>query len=139
MLLFVGRFQHSLDVKGRLILPAKFREDFLTGGYATPSEEGCLALWTPAEFVRQSEHYASQYASGGASGRSDARYWASSSQALEFDKQGRFGLTKDIREFAGLDDEVLITGALNHVELWSPERYALKVLPAAESFRDGDA
>ena len=55
MLGFVGQFQHSLDAKGRLILPAKFRAEYERGGHLSPNTDGCVALWTPGEFARQAE------------------------------------------------------------------------------------
>jgi DNA-binding transcriptional regulator/RsmH inhibitor MraZ len=65
MLGFVGQFQHSLDVKGRLILPAKFRVEFERGGHLSPNTEGCIALWTPGEFARQSDERLEQGRHGG--------------------------------------------------------------------------
>ena len=50
---FVGRFEHSVDTKGRVILPARYREAFTRGGFLSSHREGCVALWTPGEFERQ--------------------------------------------------------------------------------------
>ena len=57
MLSFVGQFQHTLDAKGRLILPAKFRSEFERGGHLSPNDEQCVALWTPGEFDRRAANY----------------------------------------------------------------------------------
>lgn len=134
---FVGQFQHSLDAKGRLILPARFRPEFDRGGHLSPNTEGCVALWTPSEFARQTEERLAQSRRGGAQDRQQARYWAANSSDVEFDRQGRFALPGVIREYGGLSDDVLIVGALDHVELWDPNRYALAVSPAERIFKDG--
>jgi MraZ protein len=137
MLGFVGQFQHSLDVKGRLILPAKFRSEFEHGGNISPNSEGCVALWTPGEFARRAEEYLAESRHGGERGRQHARFWASKSSDVEFDKQGRFALPAAIRDFARLEGEVLIVGMLDHVELWNPADYDEKVNSAEEIFKQG--
>jgi MraZ protein len=137
MLGFVGQFQHSLDAKGRLILPAKFRAEFERGGNLSPNTEGCVALWTPGEFARQAEERLAQSRNGGAPQRQQSRYWAANSSDVEFDKQGRFALPPVIREYGQLTGDVLIVGALDHIELWNPSNYSEQVNPAEEVFKKG--
>ncbi len=137
MLGFVGQFQHSLDVKSRLILPAKFRTEFERGGHLSPNTEGCIALWTPGEFARQSEERLEQSRAGGALERQQVRYWAANSSDVEFDKQGRFALPLAIRDYGRLVGDVLVVGALDHVELWNPVTYAEQVNAAEEIFKQG--
>ncbi|MFI5036129.1 MAG: division/cell wall cluster transcriptional repressor MraZ [Acidimicrobiales bacterium] len=137
MLGFVGQFQHTLDAKGRLILPARFRPEFERGGHLSPNTEGCVALWTPGEFARQKEERLAQSRDGGPLQRRLARYWASNSSNVDFDKQGRFALPQVIRDYGRLDGDVLVVGALDHLELWNPGVYAEQVNPAEEMFRTG--
>ena len=75
---FLGRYEHSLDIKGRVILPVKFRAPFEKGGYLTQHSEGCLALWTPGEFERQMAVVLERSATSKAD-RNRARLWASNS------------------------------------------------------------
>ena len=137
MLGFVGQYQHSLDAKGRLILPAKFRTEFERGGHLSPNTEGCIALWTPGEFTRQSDEWLEQRRHGGALARQQLRFWAANSSDVEFDKQGRFALPLAIREYGQLTGEVLIVGSLDHIELWNPATYAEQVNSAEEIFKQG--
>lgn len=137
MLGFVGQFQHTLDAKGRLILPARFRGEFERGGHLSPNTEGCIALWTPGEFTRQSEEHLERSRLGGARERQQMRYWAANSSDVEFDKQGRFALPASIRDYGRLIGEVLIVGAIDHIELWNPEVYAEQVNTAGEIFKQG--
>ena len=125
---FVGKYEHSLDSKGRIILPAKFRPQFERGGYLTQHSEGCLALWTPGEFERQMEGMQVKAASGRAD-RNRARLWASNSADVEIDRQGRMAIPAHLRTFAGLDTEVLVHGSIDRVELWNPAAWAERVQP----------
>lgn len=137
MATFVGRYEHSLDSKGRVILPAKFRESFERGGYLTKHREGCLALWTPGEFERQKATM--QDRSGqGRSNRNRARLWASSSYEVEVDRQGRMQIPGPLREFASLQGEVLVNGAIDRVELWAPGVWADRVEPEEQWWFEED-
>lgn len=138
MLGFVGQFQHTLDLKGRLILPAKFRPEFERGGHLSPNTEGCVALWTPGEFSRQMDERLQQARVGGGRERQHVRYWSANSSDVEFDRQGRFALPAAIREYGRLTGDVLVVGAIDHVELWDPSIYLEQVNSAEEMFRRGD-
>ncbi len=128
MATFVGRYEHSLDAKGRVILPAKFRADFERGGYLTENSEGCLALWTPGEFERQMAVMQERAASG-RTNRNVARLWASTSHEVEIDRQGRMAIPSHLREFASLEGDVLVHGAIDRVELWNPAVWEARVRP----------
>ena len=133
---FFGRFEHSLDGKGRLILPAKFRAAFDRGGYLTQYQDGCLALWTPDEFDLQMASMQERAASG-RSERNLARLWASTSHEVEIDRQGRMAIPAHLREFAGLQGDVLVHGAIDRVEFWDRLRWGDKVEPEEQRLTDG--
>ncbi len=131
---FVGTYEHSLDAKGRVILPAKFRAAFAQGAYLSRHREGCLALWTPAEFDRQQAVMRERAAEGNAAERNQERLWAAGSYEVEIDSQGRMVIPARLREFAHLEEDVLITGANNRVELWDPALWAQRVEPEEQWF-----
>lgn len=132
---FFGRYEHSLDAKGRVILPARFRSQFGTAAYLSKYHERCLALWTPDEFDAQmAEMEASQQR--GPAERNLARVWAHGSAEVEIDRQGRLPIPAHLREFARLEDAVVIAGTLNRVELWNPSEWEARVQPAEVEFTD---
>jgi MraZ protein len=134
---FFGRYEHSLDEKGRVILPSKFRGPFEHGGYLTQYQDGCLSLWTPDAFERQMETMQERAATG-RSDRNLARLWASTSHEVEVDRQGRMAIPSHLREFAGLDGDVLVHGAIDRVELWNPAWWEQKVQPEEQRLTEGD-
>jgi MraZ protein len=124
---FFGRYEHALDLKGRVILPAKLRVHFSRPGYLTSHLEGCLALWTADEFEHEVEIRQAQSDADPIS-RNIVREWASAVSEVEVDRQGRMPIPGNLRAVAGLEHEVLIIGMLNRVEIWSPERWSAKDL-----------
>ena len=133
---FFGTYEHSLDSKGRVILPSRFRVSFDHGGYLTQYRDGCLALWTPDEFERQMEDMQVRSASG-KSDRNLARLWASATHDLEVDRQGRIVLPARMREYAGLESDVTVVGVIDRVELWDPSRWLEKVGPEEQRLTEG--
>ena len=125
---FFGRHEHSLDDKGRVILPAKFRTHFEDGGFLAPEQDGCLSLWTPDQFELQMDSMMER-ATSSRSDRNLVRLWASTSHELEVDRQGRMAIPTRLREYAGLESEVLVLGAIDRVELWDRAKWDQKVLP----------
>ena len=134
---FFGRYEHSLDPKGRVILPAKFRAAFEHGGYLTQFHDRCLALWTPEDFDKQMTQMEAA-AESGRSERNLARLWAQGTQEVDVDKQGRIAIPQYLREFARLDGDVLVNGAITRVELWSPAVWDEKVAPAEAALTEDE-
>lgn len=134
---FFGRFEHTLDDKGRLTLPSKFRGPFLAeAGFLTPNTDGCLALWTQPEFEVQMTEMQQRVAANPGD-RNMVRMWASTAFEVEMDKQGRLALPARLREYADLHSEVLVLGAIDRVELWDPQRWDEKVAPEEHRFASG--
>src|SRR5947208_83209 len=107
--MFLGEHIHSLDAKGRVILPARFR-DQLEQAYVTSETDGCLALWPPEDFERRAMEMKDR-ARGGADDRNVARVFFAGAQAAAPDRQGRVALPPNLRSFARLEREVVVNGA----------------------------
>ncbi len=133
---FVGRYEHSLDGKGRIILPAKFRAAFEQGGYLSSNLEGCLALWTLGEFERQMQQMR-EASAGSSEERNRMRLWAGNAHEVEIDRQGRMAIPQRLRDFARLDGEVLVCGAIDRIELWNPMNWDAQIEPHASYFSGG--
>lgn len=133
---FFGRYEHSLDDKGRVILPVKFRPPFAVGGYLTEHLDGCLALWTPSEFEVQGQQMLER-ATRSRRDRNLARMWASASQEVEIDRQGRMAIPSRLRQYAALQGDVFVLGANDRVELWAPERWEETVGPEELRLSEG--
>ena len=122
---FVGRYEHSLDGKGRLVLPSRLRPAFEgLGGYLAKGQEGCLALWPHDRYEERLETLQAQAdATGDKRDRARERLFASAEQVVP-DVQGRIPVAPYLVEWAGLDPgRVLVRGANRIVELWNLARW----------------
>ena len=120
--LFVGAHEHTLDSKGRIILPAGFRGSLAAGAYITPLDS-CVGIFTTAEFADFAERLRSQVGTE----EVDINALRSFSAQADFvipDGQGRLRILPHLRAGAGLERRVIVTGTIRHVEVWNPDRWA---------------
>jgi MraZ protein len=136
MATFYGNFERSLDSKGRLILPAKLRAEFGESAFLTSHIDGCLALYDKDAMEGQRLSMLER-SKGSQEDRMIARVWASSTSEVTFDSQGRFPVPPVSREWADLEVDVLVIGAIDKVELWSPAKYREKAAPANLQLLEG--
>lgn len=119
--MFMGEFNHSIDQKGRIIVPAKFREELGEEFVVTLGLDGCLFLYPDSEwseFVEQLKHLP-----GNREARQLQRYFLAGAMTCEVDKQGRMLIPAKLREHAQLEKEVVFVGVLGKIEIWSKERW----------------
>jgi len=131
---FVGNFEHTIDDKGRLILPSSFRPKLAEGAFITPLDH-CLAILPAEEFDRMADNLEAQVAAGEV-GVDALRHFASQADEVTPDSQGRVRLLPHLRELGGLDRNVIVTGALRRIELWNPERWSSVSPSGAEKLTD---
>jgi len=135
--MFVGTFEHSLDDKGRLILPSVFRDAFAPGSYLSKQVDGCLGLMTVPVFEEQARERVLM-ARAGRDARNVARAFAAGTALVSPDKQGRIAIPKRLREYAGLSRECVVIGSLNLVEIWDTQRWEAAGLEGDEALAAGD-
>lgn len=120
---FIGEYRHSIDAKGRLIVPSRLRPA-LAGDEVVLTRwlEDCIAMWS-SEGWEAIEEQLRALGNSDPNARSFVRIVAASAHADEIDKQGRISVPQHLREIAGIDRDVVVTGALTRVEIWSAERW----------------
>ena len=116
---FMGTYRPKLDDKGRLFLPAKFRDRLAEGVVVTQGQESCLVVWPPEVFDREADR-ASERPMTSRAARSYARMFFSGGEEVTQDKQGRIGVPAALREYAGLEKDVVVIGVRDRLEIWNP-------------------
>lgn len=122
-IMFLGEYQHSLDSKGRITIPAKFRDQLSDRFIATKGLENCIFLFPLSEWHNIEEKLRSLPMTR-ADARSFVRFFFSGASELEVDKQGRTVIPANLREYAGIDKDVVIIGVGSRAEIWASEKWA---------------
>ena len=124
--MFVGTFEHTLDPKCRVVLPALFRDRLAVGGFlAKALDGGCLSLWTEVDFEKEARELREKERAGEVPS-SAVRSLLAGAAAVKPDAQGRIAVPEALRTFAGLreNDKVVVIGNFDRIELWAAERWA---------------
>ena len=135
--MFLGEYQHSLDAKGRVILPARFREQLEGGAVMARALDGCLAVYPLEEFDRVARKLR-EARERGAKERQAARTFFSGATEVTPDKQGRVAIPQPLREYAQLDRDVVVTGSFDHIEIWNAQQFRARDQEGITSMMEGE-
>ena len=134
-----GEYEHTIDRKGRLIVPAKFRQAFkdhdVTVLFLTRGLDGCLFLFPEAEW-RLAESRFKQISFTKAEGRKFNRLLFSGAVEVHLDRLGRFLIPRPLKEFAQIKQDVVIVGVSNRMEVWSKEKWRAFYENSQQSFEE---
>ena len=120
--MFMGEYNHSIDAKGRLIIPSKFRDTLGDEFVVTKGLEGCLFVFEKYDFETFMDKL-NEKSDLEAKVRKIKRFFISGAQEMEPDKQGRMLVPPDLREYAGLEKEVVFAGVGGHIEIWDKAKW----------------
>ncbi len=118
--MFMGEYNHTVDEKGRLSIPSKFREELPNGFVITKGLDGCLFAFSKSEF----EAYVQKITSlsfGKKDNRDFSRFLLGGAATVEFDKQGRVLIPGVLRSFAKIEKDVALVGVGNRFEIWNKD------------------
>lgn len=133
--MLMGEFQHNLDKKGRLIVPAKFREELGDSMVVTRWLDGCLALYTMKQWEQISERLR-QLPSTKRETRVFTHMLMSKAAEVECDSQGRILIPAPLLKEAQLENQCMVVGVSDHAEIWAKERWENYYAQASENFED---
>lgn len=134
--MFLGTHTPKLDEKGRLILPAKYRDELAEGLVITRFQERCLAIWPVATFAELVQGVRGTSASQQV--RDYQRMLASGASDETPDKQGRVTIPQHLRTYAGLERDCVVVGAINRVEIWDATAWQTYEASKESAFADLD-
>lgn len=131
--MFMGRYNHTIDPKGRLSIPSKFREVLGDEFVVSKGMDGCLFVYANDDWKAFEEKLTSLPLIN-KEARQFARFFLAGAAQVEVDKQGRILLPASLRSFANLDKDVVLVGVGSRIEIWDKEKY--EALSADENMDD---
>ena len=120
--MLLGEYNHNLDVKGRVSIPAKFREDLGEAFIVTKGLDNCLFVYSKKEW-ETFETKLKTLPLTNPNARNFIRFFFSGATECEIDKQGRINIPQNLRDYAGLSKEVYVIGVSTRVEIWDKEKW----------------
>ena len=121
--MFTGEYTHNIDDKGRLTIPAKFRDELESGVVITRGLDGCLWAYPRSEWEKLAEKVA-QMPTTSQAARNFTRFMFSGAFDSVPDRQGRVLIPQNLRDYAGIADETAVIGVMNRVEIWHPAKWS---------------
>lgn len=120
--MFMGEYNHTIDAKGRMIVPSKFREQLGNEFVVTKGLDGCLFVYPNEEWHNIEEKFRNVPLTT-KDARKFSRFFFAGAATCELDKQGRILIPPVLREFADLQKDVVSVGVLNRIEIWSKDNW----------------
>ena len=120
--MLIGEYEHSLDAKGRLIMPSKLREDIGEKFIITKGLDGCLFGFSKQEWTNFEEKLKTLPLTN-KNARDFVRFFLSGATECEIDKQGRFLIVANLRQYASMEKEVVIIGVGTRIEIWNKQKW----------------
>lgn len=136
---FYGNYEHSLDGRGRVAVPAVYRRELQDGGVLRPSPDGCLELYTPEGFEQETRRRLGEAGTERRGDRRRRRGFFPVAFPVELDRQGRIVIPQEMREEAGLDGRVTLIGLGDYIEVWSHARWESERQAAAWTGEEDEA
>jgi MraZ protein len=122
-MIFAGEYEHRIDAQGRVAIPARFRMAFIDGIVLGRAYDNCVVIYTPEEWERAASDI-SQQPNTSSSARKLARLTFSGAYVGTLDRSGRVVVPLQLREYAGLGEDVIVAGTGRFIEIWSAGAWA---------------
>lgn len=132
----LGEHRYQMDPKGRISLPAKFREAFRDGVHLTLGQEGCLYAFPPEEWAKEKERVEERGLANPAN-RGYTRVFFGNAEHVDLDGQGRLVIPRRLREKAELGRDVAVIGVSDRLEIWSSDAWDRYAADQEASYRSG--
>ncbi len=136
---FFGTFEHSIDERGRLAIPARYRRAFVDGGVLRDGPEGCIELYTEEAFNEEIQRrLGSASGNRSLSSRRTRRSFMHNAFSVELDRQGRVLIPQQLRDDeTAAETRMVIVGCGDYLELWTPDAWARELDEVGEDDADG--